>query len=280
MSISEYLRGNETRMRQMRQDGETWETIASLVQNETGEEVNLASLRKTYSRLFGGNEAQIEAPVRVEKPVRQRAVEKPADNGKPLEKTDLQVALLAAQKRASEALKDRDSEREAAAKMQAERDRLRLEIDRQKSEIAAASATASSAQSDDMLALKEQMKGLTVELGEARQTIQEWEEWSDQQKQNAPRSRPIWVAASVLIALLIGGAGGYGSRFMAHHEPVKVAAAATIQEVKPTSTETVQQTVEVPEKRSFDRPVGLPPIPPKPSREGALTGQKTISLFD
>lgn len=64
MSISDYLRANEAKLKKMRRDGEPWETIAALIQKETGEEVNLASLRKTFSRLFGGS----ETPPKVEKP--------------------------------------------------------------------------------------------------------------------------------------------------------------------------------------------------------------------
>lgn len=74
MNITEYLRENETRMRQMRHDGEAWEAIAAAVEKETGETVNVSSFRKTFSRLFSTS----EAPAPVEKIVKQKAARLPA----------------------------------------------------------------------------------------------------------------------------------------------------------------------------------------------------------
>lgn len=290
MIISEYLRSNETRMRQMRQDGETWETIATLVGNETCQGVNVASLRKTYSRLFGGNETQVETPAKVEKPVRKRAVGKLNDNAKPLEKTDqtqdLEAALLAAEQRASQAFRERDSEREVVAKTEQDRDRLRVEIDRLKSEIEIGKRMAEPGEEAGSGGKKDVViHALRIELSEAQKRIDHWEKWSEERGDDTPRSRPIMVAAMVVGALIVGaGAGGYGSRFMANPEPLNVAVAVAApqkEEVKPAPMKIESETKSEPVSGALNRPAGLPPLPPKPLAEGALTSSKKgISLLD
>jgi hypothetical protein len=282
MSVAAIVEEKVSMIRELRSSGSSWDEVASRLSDVTGEEVQVGSLKAAYSRAT----RLAETPAPVEKVSKPRAVEKPNDIAKPVAKTDqtqgLKAALTAAEARASAALAARDSEREVVAKTAADRDRLAGEVERLKCEIERGKRVAEAGAEGKQDGEKDSViDGLRVELAEALQAVERWEKWSEEQEQNAPRSRPILAVAAMVAALIVGaGAGGYGSRFLQDQEPVKVAAVATTQEVKPAPTKIESETKSEPVSGALNRPAGLPPIPPKPIVEGVLTSGKTISLLD
>lgn len=282
MSLSEFVAQNVARIVALREGGKTWDEVATLIGSEIGEAVNVASLKKAFARAT----PEKVAPASVEKPLKRKAAARPAEIVKPVAKPDpaegLRAALAASETRAAEALSERDSARAEVAKTEQDRDRLRVEIEGLKAEINEVKKRAETGEEEKPDGEKDGgIDALRAELLQARKTVDQWERWSEDRINDVPPSRPIMVAAMVFGALLIGaGVGGYGSRFLADHRSVEVASVAQ----KPTSTETEAEPTKAPfnvqEKRAFDRPAGLPPLPPRPSTEGALTGRKTISLLD
>jgi hypothetical protein len=252
MSISEYLRGNETRMRQMRESGETWEAIASLVQNETGEEVNLASLRKTYSRLFGGS----EAPVKVEKPVRQmnvsstvRQAVSPKNEGDNRQDIDDLRRSIQHKTEEIQRLNDTVDGLKIKIKMMFSEEEVRKLLDlkthleKQLSDSTTSVATMKKS-NDDM---KENIKKLNEELIAATGATDE---------KNIRFSTKRIIAASVICAV-VGGGIGAGSMKIFEQKAAPVIVAAKIEEPKPLASD-----IQLPEPK-------LPkPEPGKPSSGG------------
>lgn len=285
MSLAEIVASNVSMIRDRRSSGGGWESIATELAEMMGEDVNPASLKVAFSRAT----RQSLAPAPVEKISKPRAAERPAEIVKPAVNPDLaerlRAALTAAEARAVEALRERDSAREVVAKTAADRDQLAGEVEGLRREIAAVKEVGSGTGRQRAEGKQDSEKdgvidGLRAELLEARKTVDQWERWSEDRGNDAPRSRPIMLVAMVVAALIVGGGSGvYGSRFLNDQEPVKVAVAAPYEATKPAQATTEIKPIQVPEKLSSDRPAGLRPIPPRPSVEGVLTG-KTISLLD
>lgn len=289
MSVASIVSENVTAIQGWRSESESWDSIATRLVTLTGEEVSVSSLKVAFSRLTRSS----ETPAPVEKASKPRAAVRPAEVVKTAVKSDqsdgLRVALTEAEERVSRALSERDSAMAAAAKMQGDGDRLMREIERLKSEVAAnkeaALVTGRQRPEGKQDEEKDQViQELRAQLAEARQAVERWEQWGRERGDDAPRSRPILAAAAILIALIIGGGSThFGSRFLGDHEPVepiKLASSVPIEPVKPTLSEAEIAPIKVPSKTISDRPAGLPPLPPRPSVEGVLTGRKTISLLD